>query len=132
MINQDIYAFLERSAPFPVFWSLAFPAASEWPLAAGALAIRVLACILTADFLSGFFHWLEDSYGEESWPITGRHVTQGQRSAPLRAESHHAPFLVRQRPRDPHPGRGGACAGLCGRAAELDDLAGGGAGAERE
>jgi len=30
---------------------------------------------LVADFLSGLFHWLEDAYGREDWPITGRLVT---------------------------------------------------------
>ena len=32
-------------------------------------------CILVADFASGFFHWLEDAYGREDFPITGRLVT---------------------------------------------------------
>jgi ubiquitin-conjugating enzyme E2 variant len=38
--------------------------------------IEVAACVLVADFLSGFFHWLEDAYGQEHWPITGRHITR--------------------------------------------------------
>lgn len=37
--------------------------------------IEVVACIVVADFLSGFFHWLEDAYGHEHWPVTGRHIT---------------------------------------------------------
>lgn len=32
--------------------------------------------VLLADFLSGFFHWLEDSYGREDFPITGRLYTK--------------------------------------------------------
>jgi ubiquitin-conjugating enzyme E2 variant len=36
----------------------------------------VIACVLLADFLSGFFHWLEDAYGQADWPITGRLITQ--------------------------------------------------------
>ncbi|MEJ2116323.1 MAG: fatty acid desaturase CarF family protein [Gammaproteobacteria bacterium] len=33
--------------------------------------IKIIFCILIADFISGFFHWLEDTYGEEDWPIVG-------------------------------------------------------------
>lgn len=36
----------------------------------------LVVCIVIADFLSGFFHWLEDAYGREDWPITGRLVTR--------------------------------------------------------
>lgn len=39
------------------------------------IVIDVVACVIIADFLSGFFHWLEDAYGQEHWPITGRHIT---------------------------------------------------------
>lgn len=35
-----------------------------------------VAAVLVADFLSGFFHWLEDAYGREHWPVTGRWVTR--------------------------------------------------------
>ena len=34
------------------------------------------AVLLVADLISGLFHWLEDSYGDEGWPIVGRLVTQ--------------------------------------------------------
>lgn len=37
---------------------------------------QALATWLATDFLSGFFHWLEDAYGSPSWPIVGRHVTK--------------------------------------------------------
>ena len=38
--------------------------------------IHVIACVLVADFLSGLFHWLEDAYGREHWPITGKLITR--------------------------------------------------------
>lgn len=31
--------------------------------------------ILLADFLTGFFHWIEDNYGSEKTPIIGKNVT---------------------------------------------------------
>jgi plasmanylethanolamine desaturase len=39
-------------------------------------ALEIVGCILFVDFLSGFFHWLEDAYGRPDWPITGRWITQ--------------------------------------------------------
>jgi ubiquitin-conjugating enzyme E2 variant len=38
--------------------------------------IEIICAILIADFLSGLFHWLEDAYGNENWPILGRLVTR--------------------------------------------------------
>ena len=38
--------------------------------------IHVIVCVLVADVLSGLFHWLEDAYGREDWPITGTLITQ--------------------------------------------------------
>jgi hypothetical protein len=40
------------------------------------MILETIAAVLVADFLSGFFHWLEDAYGHEDWPITGRLVTR--------------------------------------------------------
>ena len=40
------------------------------------LLVDVAACVFIADFLSGFFHWLEDAYGQEEWPITGKLITK--------------------------------------------------------
>ncbi len=40
------------------------------------LLVKVVACVFVADFLSGFFHWLEDAYGQEHWPITGKSITK--------------------------------------------------------
>ena len=36
----------------------------------------LLACWLLADFLSGFWHWLEDRYFEETWPIIGTYIAK--------------------------------------------------------
>ena len=33
---------------------------------------KVIACVFTADLLSGFLHWLEDAYGREHWPVRWR------------------------------------------------------------
>ena len=40
------------------------------------IILEIMGAVLVADFLSGLFHWLEDAYGRENWPITGRLVTQ--------------------------------------------------------
>lgn len=40
------------------------------------IAAQVIAVWLITDFLSGVFHWLEDAYGDPSWPVVGRHVTK--------------------------------------------------------
>lgn len=39
------------------------------------VVLRIGGCLLVADLLSGFFHWVEDCYGQEHWPITGKWVT---------------------------------------------------------
>lgn len=41
-----------------------------------AILVKLSICILVADFVSGFFHWLEDAYGGEDWPVTGKFITQ--------------------------------------------------------
>jgi len=38
--------------------------------------VEIIATVLVADFVSGLFHWLEDAYGREDWPIVGRLVTR--------------------------------------------------------
>ncbi len=38
--------------------------------------LDVFICIAIADFLSGFFHWLEDNYGSENWLIIGDFITK--------------------------------------------------------
>ncbi|MFC6198185.1 fatty acid desaturase CarF family protein [Ponticaulis profundi] len=45
----------------------------EWALALQVVWVggQILAGLLIADFVSGFFHWMEDRYGGPSWPIVG-------------------------------------------------------------
>jgi hypothetical protein len=40
------------------------------------IAIDVIACIFTADFISGAVHWLEDAYGDVDCPILGVYITR--------------------------------------------------------
>ena len=40
------------------------------------ISLKSIACIALVDFLSGFFHWLEDAYGHPDWPITGWWITR--------------------------------------------------------
>lgn len=34
----------------------------------------IICCVLIADFLTGFFHWLEDTYGVPTWWLIGKPV----------------------------------------------------------
>ena len=36
----------------------------------------LIACWLAADFLSGFWHWWEDRYANESWPLIGKWIAK--------------------------------------------------------
>lgn len=36
----------------------------------------VLICYLLADLLAGFWHWIEDRYFEEHWPLIGEYVAK--------------------------------------------------------
>jgi hypothetical protein len=36
----------------------------------------MLACWLIADFLSGFWHWMEDRYFREEWPLIGKYIAK--------------------------------------------------------
>ncbi len=40
------------------------------------LAAQVALVFLVTDFVSGVFHWWEDTYGDPFWPVTGAHVTR--------------------------------------------------------
>ncbi|WP_309672598.1 fatty acid desaturase CarF family protein [Gemmatimonas sp.] len=40
------------------------------------IVLQVVAVVLVTDFLSGLFHWWEDTYGHPFWPIVGTHVTR--------------------------------------------------------
>lgn len=35
------------------------------------IIVEIVVTVLIADFVSGFFHWLEDAYGRPEWPIVG-------------------------------------------------------------
>lgn len=37
---------------------------------------QLLTAWLIADFLSGFWHWLEDRYFDERWPIIGKYIAK--------------------------------------------------------
>jgi ubiquitin-conjugating enzyme E2 variant len=45
-------------------------------VAAAAFALKLVATWLITDFISGFVHWLEDSYGHPHMPVVGRYVTK--------------------------------------------------------
>lgn len=36
---------------------------------------QVFVCWLIADFISGFFHWWEDRYAREEWPVLGTQIS---------------------------------------------------------
>lgn len=36
----------------------------------------VLVCYLLADFVAGFWHWVEDRYFDERWPIIGDYIAK--------------------------------------------------------
>lgn len=38
------------------------------------IAWQIVACLLVADFLTGLFHWAEETYGLPTWPIFGPSV----------------------------------------------------------
>ena len=40
------------------------------------IVLELIATVLITDFVSGLFHWLEDAYGREEWPITGWLITK--------------------------------------------------------
>lgn len=40
------------------------------------LILQFIITVLIADFVTGLLHWLEDAYGHESFPITGRLFTK--------------------------------------------------------
>lgn len=40
------------------------------------IAFEIVLTVLVTDFVSGLFHWAEDAYGREEWPITGWLITQ--------------------------------------------------------
>jgi hypothetical protein len=36
----------------------------------------ILICWLAADFMSGFWHWLEDRYFDTEWPVIGQYIAK--------------------------------------------------------
>ena len=36
--------------------------------------LKIICCILIADFITGIVHWWEDTYGNPTWPIIGKEV----------------------------------------------------------
>jgi hypothetical protein len=49
--------------------------------------VRVIGCVLAADFITGLMHWLEDSYGREDWPVVGQAVIAHNREHHARPRS---------------------------------------------
>lgn len=39
------------------------------------IILEIFVVVLVVDFVSGVMHWLEDSYGNPEWPITGALIT---------------------------------------------------------
>lgn len=39
------------------------------------IIVDIIIVVLVVDFVSGVLHWLEDSYGDPEWPITGALIT---------------------------------------------------------
>jgi hypothetical protein len=35
---------------------------------------QVVLCVAVADFITGFFHWAEDRYGQPEWPLIGASI----------------------------------------------------------
>ena len=56
------------------------------------IIIKCFLIVLLIDFITGIFHWLEDSYGTEKTPILGKHII-----APNRLHHKEPRFFV-QRP----------------------------------
>ncbi len=48
---------------------------------------KVVACVLSADAITGLAHWLEDSYGREDMPLVGRTVIAHNREHHARPRS---------------------------------------------
>lgn len=40
------------------------------------VAIQIICAWLAADFLSGFWHWVEDRYFDTTWPVIGEHIAK--------------------------------------------------------
>jgi ubiquitin-conjugating enzyme E2 variant len=40
------------------------------------IGVQLVLCLMLTDFMTGAFHWLEDSYGSADWPIVGPAVIE--------------------------------------------------------
>ncbi len=40
------------------------------------IALDIVIMVLAVDLGSGLLHWLEDSYGQPHWPLTGKWITR--------------------------------------------------------
>ena len=40
------------------------------------LIIKSFAVVIIADFISGFVHWWEDTYGNPNWPVLGKYLVE--------------------------------------------------------
>lgn len=52
---------------------------ADWPgllVTAGVVLLQVVACVVIGDFVSGFVHWLEDSYFTPETPLIGKSVIE--------------------------------------------------------
>lgn len=47
---------------------------SSWMLAAVWIVLQFLLAVIAADFVSGFMHWIEDSYFSEKTPLIGKWI----------------------------------------------------------
>ncbi len=48
--------------------------ASSWVLAIAWIVVQFLLAVIAADFVSGFMHWIEDSYFSEKTPLIGKWI----------------------------------------------------------
>lgn len=56
------------------------------------ITLQIIICILIADFLTGFFHWLEDTYCLETTPLIGKGVCKPN------IDHHQFPTLIAKMP----------------------------------
>lgn len=61
----------------------------ETVIVCGLVAVQVVALVLAADFMGGFFHWLEDAYGDPDMPVLGTRVIRPN----ILHHRHHRLFL---------------------------------------
>lgn len=40
------------------------------------MLVKIILCVLVADFITGVIHWWEDTYGDPRWPLIGKEVIE--------------------------------------------------------